>query len=123
MAWRRKLSVIGTCLLLAGCAGLNRGCSVFGAENFGADWVVVQYDMQGHPYNCWKLENVSITNESGSDGIYWAEGTLGHLVHISGWYNRVQVHGGDYAGAAQLIGVDIRQCRNGHYPASQGSPG
>lgn len=118
MAALQRAAKIGlVCALVSGCAGFNRSCSSFNAQNFGADWIVAQYDMNGHPYNCWKLTNVSVANEEGSDGIHWAEGTLGHLVHISGWYDRVQVQGGDFAGAAQLVGVDVNQCGNGHYPA------
>ena len=77
--------------LVVGCAGMQRGCSGFSAESFGADWIVVQYDMNMNPKCCWKLTNTSITNEAQSDGIYWLDEGSGHLVHISGWYNRVQV--------------------------------
>lgn len=115
-----KIALI--CVAVTGCANLNRGCAASNAENFGANWVITQFDMNGHVFNCWKLTNVSVTNEESSDGIYWAEGTLGHLVHVSGWYNRVQVSGNDYASAARLIGVDINACDNGHYPATSTAP-
>lgn len=101
-------------LALTGCAGASRSCSSTWAESVGADWIVVQYAYNGDPINCWKLQNVSITNEEHSDGIYWKEGS-GHLVHISGWYNRVQVDGGRYDEAAKLLGVEVPKITNGKY--------
>ena len=103
-------------VLLAGCASMDRGCSSFSARNFGADQVVVQFRTDGTAFNCWKLHNVSVTNEENSDGIYWKDTSTGHLVHISGWYNRNQVSNGDFDSAAQLIGVDSAKCGNGKYP-------
>ncbi len=103
-------------LLLAGCASFNRGCSAFNADSFGADWIVVQYRYDGTAFNCWKLKNVSVANEEGSDDIYWKDTSAGHLVHIGGWYNRNQVSNGDFESAAQLIGVDSAKCGNGKYP-------
>lgn len=84
------------------------------AENVGSDWVVVQYGYNGDPINCWRLEGISISNETGSDGIWWREDS-GHLVHISGWYNRVQVDGGRFDEAAQLLGVESDRITNGRY--------
>ena len=109
--------IIVYCMLasMVGCAGMQRGCSSFGAENFGSDWIVVQYGYNGDPINCWKLENVAITNESGSDGIYWKESASGHLVHISGWYNRVQVKDGRFEEAAKLLGVELAKIGDGKY--------
>jgi len=101
-------------LFLFGCAGYQRGCASGIAQTFGGDWVVVQYKADGNPINCWKLENTSISNEEHSDGIYWLE-TSGHLVHISGWYNRVQVKGSDFDAAAKLVGVDMKYCKDGKY--------
>lgn len=100
---------------LAGCASLNRGCSSWNAEQFGSDWIVVQYKFDGNPINCWTLRDVSITNETGSDGIYWKDTSTGHLVHISGWYNRVQVKGERFDEAAVLLGVVAKKCGNGVY--------
>jgi hypothetical protein len=105
--------------LVIGCAGMQRGCSGFAAESFGADWIVVQYDMNMQPKCCWKLTNTSITNETNSDGIYWVDSRTGHLVHISGWYNRVQVKDRDFEAAAKLVNVDLSLIQNGIYPASK----
>jgi hypothetical protein len=102
--------------LLVGCAGWSRGCSSWCAEQMGADWIIVQYDAMGHPSGCWRVDDESVTNEDSSDGIYWKQ--HGHLVHISGWYNRVQVSGDDYEGAAKLLGVELNQCHNGKYSPS-----
>ena len=102
-------------LLLAGCAGTSRGCASCNAENFGADWIVVQYRMDGSPVNCWQLRSTSIVNEPHSDGIYW-QTPNGHLVHVSGWYNRVQVIG-SFESAAKEVGVDLASCPGGRYEA------
>lgn len=112
--WKTALTVV-LLLMCVGCAGMQRGCSSFTAEQFGSDWIVVQYKCDGSPINAWKLKNVSITNESNSDGIYWVDDSTGHLVHISGWYNRVQVQGGRYEEAAKLLGVEISKVTNGKY--------
>lgn len=101
-------------LLLFGCAGTSRSCASGVAESFGADWVVVTSGADGRIVNCWKLANVSVANEPHTDGIYWQAGS-GHLVHISGWYNRVQVAGGDFDAAAKQIGVDLARCPGGRY--------
>lgn len=103
-------------LLLCGCAGYQRSCASGIAGAVGADWIVVQYKMTGEPLNCWKLQGTSIANEEHSDGIYWL-GENGHLVHISGQYNRVQVGGGKFEDAAKLVGVDMNICKNGKYTA------
>lgn len=102
-------------MFLFGCASIDRGCSSTVATTFGADWVVVQYRADGAPMNCWKLKNASIVNETGSDGVYWLDDKTGHLVHISGWYNRVQVSNGNFDNAAKLVGVESNLCKNGKY--------
>lgn len=118
----RRLLVVTACLLVGGCVGLSRGCSNWSARSFGGDWIVAQYRMDGTPFNCWQLRNVSITNEAQSDGIYWKDTATGHLVHISGWYNRVQVVGTNafapkqWEEAAKLVGVNLNQCGGGVYP-------
>ncbi len=101
-------------LLLTGCAGISRDCSSFGASNFGSDWIVVQYKNTGEPINCWKLTDTAINNETGTDGVFW-KSPEGHLVHISGWYNRVQVDHADFEGAAVSLGIDITGCKSGKY--------
>jgi hypothetical protein len=110
----KQILIIFTLLFLANCAGFDRGCSSCMASSFATDWVVVQYKIDGTPINCWKLTNVSIANEQSSDGIYW-KSPQGHLVHISGWYNRVQVSGSNFESAAKDIGVDLARCENGKY--------
>ncbi len=104
-----------------GCAGFGRAWSSGCAQNFGADWVIVQYRMDGTPFHCWKLRNTSVTNETQSDGIYWKDGGSGNLVHVAGWYNRVQVFAGGYEGASLLLGVESAKCGNGVYPLRVGS--
>lgn len=111
----RKPWIILTCLALGGCAGFQRSCSSWQAENFATDWIVVQNDYTMAPKRCWKLPNTSITNESHSDGIYWLDPKGSHLVHISGWYNRVQVSGQDWSSAARALGIEIDRCGEGIY--------
>lgn len=102
--------------MLASCAGWQRDCDSCMATSVGADWIVVQYSAAGHPFNCWQLKGVGITNEHASDGIFWVDSKSGNLVHISGWYNRVQVgRWGSFEDAAVLSGVDLKRCVNGHY--------
>jgi len=113
--YRRQLSVIATALVLGGCAGMQRSCTSWSAQQFGSDWIVVQYRFDGTAFNCWKLKNTSVQNEEKSDGIYWLDAELGHLVHISGWYNRVQVNKSNYQEAATLLGIELNRCGSGKY--------
>ena len=121
MTMRRKLSIVATSVLVAGCASTQRSCSGYNATTFGADWIVVQFAQNGDPFNCWQLHGVSIAQDSqGSEGVNWLDTATGHLVHISGWYNRVQVTSGNFAQAATLLGVDAAKCGDGHYPKAGG---
>ena len=113
----RLPAILGACALLAsGCAGVSRDVSSIVASEIGADWIVVQYRFDGTAMNCWKLRDVGITNEPKSDGIFWKDSATGHLVHISGWYNRVQVTGDDFVTAGQLTGIEAASCGSGVYP-------
>lgn len=105
-------------LFLAGCAGMSRSCSSCNAGAYGADWLVVQYRNDGTPISCWRLETTSISNEDHSDGIYWVDGKSGNLVHISGWYNRVQVERRQWDHAAKNLGIELAQCNEGVYTPS-----
>lgn len=111
--WKKIPTYLGM-LFLVGCAGLEKDCSSCSATSFGGDWIITQNRLDGTPFNCWKAKGVSISNEHGSDGIWWQSGT-GHLIHIAGSYTRVQVMRGDWAGAAKEVGVDLSKCTNGHY--------
>ena len=113
----RRLTIVVALLLVAGCAGFNKECAKFGASQFGSNWIVVQYDATGKAFNCWKLHDVSVTSSDGGN-VDWQDPN-GHLVHITGWENRVQVRGSDFDGAAKLLGVDSAQCGNGAYPLSR----
>jgi hypothetical protein len=113
----RKIKRMFSLLFLTGCAGTTRSCSNWSAETFGGDWIIVQYNYSGTPFNCWKLNDTSVTNESNSDGIYWTT-QFGHNIHVGGWYNRVQVSNGDFTTAAKELGVDLNKCTTGHYPNS-----
>jgi len=103
------------CVVLAGCAGASKDCAQFGASNFGADWIIVQYAQDGRPFHCWKLTNVAVDSTAGGN-VDW-QTRDGHLVHLTGWENRVQVRNGDFDGAARLVGVDASRCVSGIYPA------
>lgn len=95
--------------LLFGCAGYQRTCSSGCASNFGADWFIVQYGFDGTPIQCWELKSVSVANEAQSDGIYWQDSNY-NLIHIAGWYNRVQVSSGKFAEARASVGIDPKLC-------------
>jgi hypothetical protein len=107
---RSLLRMVLGALLLAGCAGMDRGCSSCTAEQFGADWVVVQIDALGRPFRCWALEDKSIANELHSDGVYWVD-PHGNLVHISGHYNRVQVINHHWDEAYAEVGLTKQTCK------------
>ena len=109
----KKLILLVVLPLMASCAGWSRCASSCKAESFGADWLIVQYRFDGTPLQCWRLVNKSVTNEDKSDGIYW-KGSDGNLVHISGWYNRVQVSDGGWESAAHDLRVDLGDCDNKH---------
>lgn len=117
---KKYLQLIPAILLFA-CAGTMRDCRSSCAGSLGADWIVVQYRADGSPMNCWRLPGVSIDNEGSSDGIYWAS-TDGHLVHISGWYNRVQISHSDWKAAAKMVGVELDRCGAGAYLPSKTAP-
>lgn len=98
-------------VLLAGCASMSRDCSNMGATSFGADWVVVQTDLNGHAFRCWELHGAAITNEGNSDGIWWEDPQSRNLVHISGSYTRVQVINGSWESAFRAVGLTAERCR------------
>lgn len=97
-------------LALGGCAGMQRSCCSSFAQDFGADWVIVQVDMNGQPFRCWQLHDTSVANEAHSDGIYWLDKPSGNLVHISGLYNRVQVTNGKWTPAFSSLGLTKELC-------------
>jgi hypothetical protein len=98
-------------MIASGCAGVSRGCSNCWAKNAGADYVVVELaEMDGTPYRCWALKDVSIDNETNSDGIYWKDPQSGNLVHISGSYDYVQVVDGKWAQAYEYLNLTEAEC-------------
>jgi hypothetical protein len=101
-------------LLLTACASMERDCSSCNAGTFGSDWIVLQYGYDGTPINCWRLTNTAISNEQHTDGIFWQD-PAGNLIHISGWYNRVQVISGNFEGAAKSLGIELNRCSDGKY--------
>lgn len=110
----KRFPLIALLLCCTACAGWQRDCNSSVASSFGGDWIVLQYGFDGVPINCWKLKDTAISNEEHTDGVFWQD-PGGHLVHISGWYNRVQVSNGDYAGAAKAIGISLDSCTGGKY--------
>ncbi len=110
----RRLSVLLLVVLTAGCAGMQKDCAKTSADSFGADWIVVQYAQDGRPFHCWKLRQTVVSSSEGGN-VDWQDRTNGHLVHLTGWENRVQVVNGDFDGAAQIVGVTAADCGNGVY--------
>lgn len=111
----KKLLAVVLAIFAVGCAGIQRDCASSMSSNFGANWIIVQFDSTGRPFNCWKLNNVVLTNEASGDGVWWQDSD-GHLAHVAGWYNRVQVNGTNFDTAGKLLGVDANRCTNGQYP-------
>ena len=99
--------------LCSSCAGFERKCSATCASSVGADWIVVQYTVAGDPLRCWRLEDVSVSNEQSSDGIYWLSDD-GNLVHISGQYNMVQVEGNRWREGYAELGLTESLCEQIH---------
>lgn len=96
---------------------MSKDCSQWVASDFGGDWMVVQYAFDGRPFHCWKLRDAAVDSEQGGN-LNWKDPGNGHLVHVTGWENRVQVINGDFETAAKLLGVEASQCNNGVYPSS-----
>lgn len=94
---------------LTSCKGYDRQMAVANADNYGADWIVAQDSYDGHVYRCWKLHDTSVATEEHSEGIHWLDNS-GHIVHISGWYNRVSVSNSNWEDAAKQIDVDLTKC-------------
>lgn len=109
MKWILRLMLLG----LVSCAGVEKDCAASCAQSVGADWVVVQYTMDGTPLRCWALDGVSISNEQQSDGIYWLSED-GNLVHLSGQYNMVQVEGNRWREAYAELGLTEEVCEAIH---------
>jgi len=95
----------------ASCASTGRFCTSCNAINFGGDWVLVELtEMQGTPYRCFMLHDVSLTSEEGSDGVYWKDRDTGNMVHISGSYDMVQVVDGNWTQAFAVVNLDRATC-------------
>lgn len=106
----RSLTAALMLLSLTACDGFMRSCSSGIATEFGGDWVVVELtEAGGLPYRCWMLSDVSLSSEEGSDGIYW-QAEEGHLVHVAGSYDFVQVQGGDWERALSEINMTKDAC-------------
>lgn len=94
---------------------MMRDCSSCNASSFGSNWLLVQYQYDSKPMNCWRLEDTALDAE-GSNGLFWKDGKSGHLIHISGIaLNRVQVSGDNWQSAADHLGVKLAACKNGRY--------
>lgn len=111
--WKRFVTAMLLLGMATGFVGWNRNCAKSCAENVGSDWIVVQYSAVGETLHCWRLKGVGITNEGHSDGIYW-QAPSGNLVHISGWYNRIQIGGfrdsERWNKAAEDLHVNLAKC-------------
>lgn len=109
---RRYRALILLCLTLgctpASCQSFRMGCT----NEFGADWLLVQTGMDGKPIACWKLKNKPL--DGAAVDVRWIADS-GHIVYLHGWHNVVQVTGGDYAGAAKELGIDLTKCTGGRY--------
>ena len=93
LACGTALFIVGLLVLLVviskGPAGISRDARSWFGQNYGSDWVVVQYAQDGTVINHWELEGTGITSEPSSDGIYFIDGD-GNVVHLSGHYLFIQ---------------------------------
>jgi len=80
--------VIG--FIIVGPKGCSRKLDSWSASAYGSDWLVVHYTQNGDVINSWELNNKSVGNEDGSDGIYFTDNE-GNVVHLSGHYVYVQI--------------------------------
>ena len=92
--------------LVIGPKGCSRHYNAWVSDAYGADWLVVQYAMDGSIIAKWRLANKSIGNESNSDGIFFLDSS-GNIVHLSGHYIYVRIapYGGD-AVRKKLLGEE-----------------
>lgn len=108
-----------TALFLVACEKSCQQCNRTTTSWKGADFMVVQFDQDGKPFNCWKLQDVAIVDDDHSGGIWWTDDRSGDLVHISGWYNYIQIGGGmtgeTSVDAAKALGIDLFRCGHGRY--------
>lgn len=111
MTIKNRMAAVVMAAALVGCAGMSRDCASCGTEMSGANWLVVQLCADGEIRNCWRLYGLAVANEDRSDGIWWVAD--GQQVHISGWYNFVQVTNWD--SAAKQLGVELDRCVGGRY--------
>jgi len=121
---KRKMQILFWGAVTLGCLigivrvlmwpSVTRGAAAYTAAATGANWVVVQLDMNGHAFRCWSLVRTSVVNESDSDGIYWLDPDSGNLVHISGMYNRVQVADEHWDHAYHELGLTHDLCQHIH---------
>ena len=114
----RKLIILALLASCVGCAGTGKACSQMGASAFGSDWIIVQYRQDGTAFHCWKVRDAAVDSGQGGN-IDWKDRQTGHLMHITGWENRIQVAGGDFETAGRLVGVDSNLCGNGIYPVKE----
>lgn len=101
--------LVGSGLLISECRGCQRKAQDIWAGGVGADWIIIERRLDGTPYQCWMLEDVSVANEGSSDGIYW-ENENGNLIHISGSYDRVQVLNDHWSDALEEINMTREAC-------------
>lgn len=122
----RAMLVLFALILLGGCEAFDRGCASATKEGLGADWIIVQFDTDGIPINCWRLENTWVAGQSHAPNTYWWRSVAGHDITVTGWVNRVKVADKRWESAAYELGVDVLRCTSGKYlpkPRTDPPPG
>ena len=120
----RTMLVLFALILLGGCDTFDRGCASATKEGLGADWIIVQFDADGIPINCWRLENTWVTL-SAQNSMGWRNSS-GHDLTVTGWVNRVRVANREWDTAAYELGVNALRCTSGKYlpkPRTDPPPG
>jgi len=87
-----KVAIFGLILMMTGCAKtcnrMNANGGIIGAHN--GDWVVVTYS-GNHITDVWKMTDVMVQSEEGSDGWLFVDAT-GNAVHVGGNTKAIRVN-------------------------------
>ena len=88
-------------LAIVGPSRLYRAYRDWKTDAYGANWLVIQQDMNRNPVHIWKLKNRSIGNEEMSDSIFFTDNN-GYVIHLSAPYIYLEVTDGNFFKALSI---------------------
>jgi hypothetical protein len=91
--------------VIKGPANIYRSWNNYTANWAGSSWLVIQYNQAGGIIAHWELDDVAISSEAGSDGIYFVDNDS-NVVHLSGHYVYVQTASYDLDKLKKTFGVE-----------------